>query len=96
MIFEIKDEQGFIHNKVTNPAAVFDKDSGTLHKIGEREEILDYFNAMNEAYRGAGFHDIADDLHYIELPKDQEEIDKVFQITGYIKVLYARLFAFAH
>lgn len=91
MKFKIKDDKGEIFNTVEHPAAVFDRETGTLHKIGNRETILEQFNVITEAYRAHGFHDIADDVIYMELPKDQEEIDRVFQITGYIKRLYEKV-----
>ncbi|MCR6108646.1 hypothetical protein HXA34_20335 [Salipaludibacillus agaradhaerens] len=90
MLFEIRDEKGEVYNRVENPAAVFDAESGTLHKIGEADKMQRAFNAMTETYREAGLHGMADDLHYMELPKDQEEIDKVFQNADYIKRLYEK------
>lgn len=88
MKFEIRDEKGEIFNTVEEPAAVFDRETGTLHKIGNRENIMAHFNVMTQAYRAHGFHDMADDVTFMELPKDQEILDKVFQNSGYIKRLY--------
>lgn len=96
MKFQIRDEKGTVFNTAENPAAVFDRDSGTLHRICERDAAIAYFNLTNDKYRAHGHHDIADDITYMELPKDQKEIDKVFQITGYIKKLYEKTFAHAH
>lgn len=96
MTFEIRDESGQIFNRVTNPAAVFDKETGTIHKIGERDVIIEHFNLMTEHYRAHGLHDVADDVTFMELPKIQDELDKVFQITGYIKRLHDRVFARSH
>ncbi|QKY71270.1 hypothetical protein [Lentibacillus sp. CBA3610] len=96
MTFEIRDGKGIVYNTVENPAAVFDSTTGTLHKIGNREAMLGYFNYMNETYRKNGFHDMADELQYMELPKNQREIDRVFQMTGYIKRLYDKTFPVAH
>lgn len=89
MKLEIRDEKT-VYNRVENPAAVFDKESGTLHKIGERDDMLTYFNMASGKYRASGHHDMADELTYIELPKNQQEIDRVFQITGYIQRLYEK------
>lgn len=94
MKFEIRDEK-VVHNTVENPAAVFDRESGTLHKIGERENMLAYFNDTHDKYRDNGLHHDAENLTYMELPEEQEEIDKVFQITGYIKKLYQETFAYS-
>lgn len=90
MKFEIRDENGVVYNRVENPAAVFDSDSGTLLRVGDREAMLAFFNLTNEKYRMTGFHDIANAMVYMELPKNQQEIDRVFQITGYIKNLYEK------
>lgn len=90
MKFEIIDGNGVIYNRVENPAAVFDKESGTLNRIGERDDMLTYFNMASGQYRANGHHHIADELTYMELPKNQQEIDRVFQITGYIKRLYEK------
>lgn len=96
MKFEIRDEKGIVHNRTENPAAVFDKNCGTLLKIGDRGTMLSYFNQISETYREAGHHDMADDLTYMELPKSQQEIDRVFQNTGYIKNLYDKTFVHCH
>ncbi|MGX1266637.1 hypothetical protein RKD55_004581 [Rossellomorea marisflavi] len=96
MKYLIRDGKGTVYNTVENPAAVFDQDSGTLHRICEHEAAIEYFNQRNDRYRAHGHHDIADDLTYMELPKDQKEIDKVFQITGYIKKLHHSFFAHSH
>ena len=89
--FEVRDGQGKTFNTLTKPAVVFDKSSGTLHKIGEYADMLNYFSISEGAYRKAGFTDIADDVTLMELPRDQEIIDKVFQNTGYLLTLYKNL-----
>lgn len=93
MKFQIRDEK-VIHNTVENPAAVFDRESGTLHKIGERDAMLAYFNDTHDKYRENGLDEDAEHLTYMELPEDQQEINKVFQITGYVKKLYQETFAY--
>lgn len=85
---QIRDEKGIVYNRITNPGVVFTKSCGTLHKVCEREAALAYFNLSYDAYASAGFQDMANDLCYMELPRDQALIDDVFQITGYIKRLY--------
>lgn len=89
--FIIQDENGVEYNRLKQPAAVFDKDSGTLYKIGEKEDMIAYYNVVVEKYRSSDLinaNDIADNIVYMDLPKDQTEINLVFQITGYIKKLY--------
>lgn len=95
MHFEIRDEKT-VYNKVENPAVVFDRETGTLHRIGERETMVEYFNTASGKYRDKGFHAEADSLTYMELPKNQAVIDKVFQNTGYIKILHDAMFAKAN
>jgi hypothetical protein len=85
-----KESQMETFSKVKNPAAVFDKADGTLLKIGEKEFMEDYYKKIQGVYRQNGFHHMADDIVMIDLPKDQEIIDKVFQITGYIKRFYEK------
>ena len=85
MEFLIRSENGEIINKVKNPGAVIDFKLGVLLKIGEYESMEEYYNIMREKYLAANFIDEANSLAYMELPKNQEEIDKIFQNTGYIE-----------
>lgn len=87
----IRDEKGHIFNRVKNPTVVFDGRDAILQKVGEKESMEDYFDSCQKQYRSAGLHAIADDLVLMEIPKDQETIDKVFQITGYIGILYKQV-----
>lgn len=82
---------GEIFNRVSRPACVFDRENGALLKIGEFDEMKQYFHNTTAVYRSHGFNEIASDIVFMELPKDQDEIDKVFQITGYVTRLYNTL-----
>lgn len=86
---KIRDEKK-VYNEVCNPAVVYDIKSGLL-KIGEKEEMEYYFNKTNRLYRQCGLHDIANDLYLMELPKDQEIVDKVFQIHDYVLHLHKQI-----
>lgn len=90
-IFDIRDESGHVFNQTGQPTVVFDKSCGTLLKIGDYADMLNYFNVTQAAYRRVGFHSIADDVTLMELPLEQETIDKVFQNTGYLLTLYKNL-----
>lgn len=83
-MYLIRDVAGKVYNKVKNPAAVYDSRDSVLLKIGERESMEEYFNTIQNQYRFYGFNDMADDISFMELPKNQETIDKVFQICDYI------------
>lgn len=86
-MFLIRDENGEVFNQVENPAAVFDAESGTLLRIGEHDTMLQVFDTLNTKYRQAGLVDMADHIMMIDLPRDQTEIDRVFQICDYVKTL---------
>lgn len=89
-LFEIRDNKN-VYNKLANPAVVFDKQCGTVLAIGEYDDMVNRMNHMCDTYTVHGFPEMVDPIAVIELPKDQDEIDKVFQITGYILRLYERL-----
>ena len=89
-MFLIRDGSGRKYNQVNIPAAVYDSRDSVLLKIGEREDMLSYFDLVQNKYRKEGFHDIANDISFMELPKDQVEIDKVFQICDYIGKLHTK------
>jgi hypothetical protein len=85
--FLIRDHQK-VYREVEEPYAVFHKGCWTLYKIGEKEHMESYFEFVTNRYRAFGFHGEADEIILMELPKDQEEIDKVFGIVDYIGKLY--------
>ncbi|MCY8636672.1 MULTISPECIES: hypothetical protein [Bacillus] len=90
-MFLLRDtDSGIVYNELKNPAAVFDCESGTVHKIGERDKMIKFHEDMKSKYKQFGFDDIAQDIKFMDLPKDQEEIDKVFNICDYIKRLYLK------
>ena len=86
-MFKIQDDHK-VYRMVKQPAAVFDKKTHILLKIGEYQDMLEYYSNTQDTYRNSGLHDMASDIVFMELPKDQDEIDKVFQITNYIGTLY--------
>lgn len=90
-LFEIRSYDGHVFNSVENPAVVFDKNCGTLLKIGEREVMDAYFDKIQSRYRAGGFPEMADDITLIDLPRDQEVIDRVFQTIDYVGVLYKNM-----
>ncbi|MCM3109977.1 hypothetical protein [Lederbergia lenta] len=89
-MFQIRDGSGKVFNRVNNPAVVYDSNDSVLLKIGEKETMQQFFEFVQNRYRAYGFHDMANDIALMELPKDQEEIDKVFQICDYIGKLHKR------
>lgn len=79
-----------VYREVEEPYAVFHKGCGTLFRIGEKIEMESYFDSVTNRYRAFGFHGEADEITLMELPKDQEEIDRVFGIVDYIGRLYQK------
>lgn len=92
-IFLIRDGSGHVFNRVKNPSVVYDAKDSVLLKIGEREEMDTYYEFVQKAYRDAGFSWAANDIYFMELPMDQEEIDKVFQICDYIGTVHRKIAA---
>lgn len=84
-MFLIRNEQGEIYNKVSEPAVVVDLAVNTVLKIGEYSDMEDYFNFIVDRYNTAGFPEMAHDLAVMNIPKDQEEIDRIFLNSGYIE-----------
>lgn len=92
MLFLLRDHKK-VYRELKEPYAVFDKICGTLLRIGEKEEMESYLETVTNRYRAFGLHGVADEITLMELPKDQEEIDKVFGIVDYIGRLYQQRMA---
>lgn len=88
---EIRSENGQVFNTIIRPAVVADVVSGVIFKINEYEIMESYYSSVIKAYTDCGLHDIAKQILLIELPKDQDQIDKIFQISGYVKTFYDNL-----
>ncbi|PAV30330.1 hypothetical protein CIL05_07620 [Virgibacillus profundi] len=90
-MFLIRDHDGHVHSKVKDPGVVIDKKTGTLIMIGEASKMEDYRLSLKNRYESFGAFALSKDLVTMKISKDQDEIDKVFQITGYVKTLYDNL-----
>lgn len=85
---EIRDGQGKLYRTIQNPAIVYDSDTYTLFKIGEANEVKDYYDKMlSELYTDGGrtAMEFVDSVKYMELPENQGLVDKIFNITGYLQ-----------
>lgn len=89
MTFLIRDNTRTF-NKVKEPGAVMDAKTGTLLKIGEYAVMEEYWGFVREQYINAGFNNMAEDVVLVQLPKDQDIIDKVFNISDFIGTLYKK------
>lgn len=80
--FLIRDSLGNVFNKVNDPAVIVD--NNILIKIGEYNDMLEYLEVMKEKYYKGGYIEFADNLSVIKVPKNQQEIDKIFNNSNYI------------
>lgn len=72
-------------------AIVFDKICGTLLKHGPKETIEAWFVTAKKKYQEAGLSEIANDLTLISSKNwDPEELNKILDIAGYIKIFYQK------
>lgn len=78
--------QTSVYNELTEPAILFDNKTFVLHKIHEKNVIAQLFQEWSDAYQKAGFPQMANSLAWMEIPKHQELIDKIFNNTGYIEI----------
>lgn len=76
---------GIIYNEVTEPAVVYEQETGTLYKIGEKKVMEKYYKEVQEKYQLGGFPKEAENVRFMELPPNQELVDKIFQNSGYLK-----------
>ena len=86
-MIKIRDSKGEIFNEVKNPAVVADKSprgNYIMLKIGEREDMEKYYDTVVSNFEKMKFPQFAKDLCLVDLPKEQEIVDRVFQTTGYI------------
>lgn len=90
-LFLLRDDQGRVYNEVARPAVLFDTKFSILLKIGEFEDMITELSQLNISYRNAGLTNNAEKLAVMDLPHDQNEIDKVMTFTGYVGILYAKV-----
>lgn len=72
-----------ILGKVSRPALVVDED--TIIKIGEYSDMKEYSEDLKMQYSLSGNNEIAEVIQLVELPHDQEEVDKAINLCGYFK-----------
>lgn len=72
-------------------AIAFDKESGTLHKIGNPINVNRWYQDTVKKLTGGGASDMAADLMVIEGRFPIDEVNKCMDCTGYIGVFYQKL-----
>lgn len=83
-MIEIRNQWGKIYCITENPAALCDKETKTLLKIGDLKYIKECQRMITELCKSEGANKFASDLVVVKIPKIQEEVDKCFHNTGYI------------
>jgi len=84
----IRDSKGAIYNTVQNPTIIVDTvdpKNYFIRKIGEKENLKIKFKELIEKYKKAGLKEEVEKTILIELPKDQELIDKISNYNSYLK-----------
>lgn len=71
-----------------NPAVVYNKSSYAVLKISNKEEALFYYTTARKVLGSNPLTKrIADNLAYMELPEDEELINKLMRDSTYLKEL---------
>lgn len=77
-------------NTVTEPAVVFDAEEGVMFKVGEFDDMLTYFNKVQDRYKSTGSEAMAANIVMMGLPRDQDEINKAMFNPAYLITLHER------
>jgi len=103
MIKVTRDDDLNIHGRIIKrPTVIFDNDNYAMLKIGEYEEIEEYYKTMRKSLNNIDYSKLnrklstmgfpaltkplERSLELIELPRDQDLIDNVMHNTGYLKL----------
>lgn len=87
-MIEIRSNPDKVFQVVEHPAIVYDADTFVVIKIGDAVNIKAYYDntikALN-SMKSTAAESFVDSLRYTELPANQELIDNIFNITGYLQ-----------
>lgn len=88
ILIKIKNPNGEVISSVKKPAALFDTEDGTLYKLGEYVEVKSHYERCVSIYKEFGMEDQLETLAFLELKKDQELIDNIFQDSSHLQEIY--------
>lgn len=74
----LMNEKEEIQYEVTEPAMFFDKDFFVLHKIGNKNDVMNYYEACIDKCKNSGT-DLFASWVVMDLPKDADLLDKILQ-----------------
>lgn len=77
--------------EVSDPTVLFDRNFGTTHKYGSYDMVKKVYNDMYKQFADNNLTEIAENLTLMEMPKDQDEIDKFVNIIDYAGNYYKKL-----
>jgi len=87
-MIKIRDSKGKIYNKVNNPAIIVDTvdpENYFIRKIGEKEILEEKYKELIKKYKKAGLKEEVKKTILVELPKDQELVDKISNYNSFLK-----------
>ena len=70
--------------EVTEPSVLFSKTLYTMHKIGNKQHVMHYYEECMEKCRKAA-SDLYEDWYVMDLPKDAELLNNILHRTGYME-----------
>ena len=70
--------------EVTEPAVLFDKEHFVMHKLGNRENVMVYFDQCIEKCKKAN-STMYEEWMVMDLPKDADVMDRILNNTGYLE-----------
>lgn len=88
MSIPVRNKGGRASHVIGRPAAVFNHKTGVLIKLGEREVLQAFSKVARSSYVVPGYADHPDDITYMELPLDEDIVNRVYHDPGFIKELY--------
>lgn len=80
-----------IFEEITEPAILFDKEVFTLLKIGNKFRVEQYFEESIEKCRKNN-SDLFESWFLMDLPKDAEELNRIWHNVGYFERHYKQYF----
>lgn len=81
-----------VRYEVTEPAVLLDTFSFTMLKIGNREDVIKYYEKSIQKCKQAQ-SDLFESWVVMDLPKDEKILNKIFHNVGYLETFYNGIMA---